>query len=226
MYWYWVNNIQYKDRCIAPKSERVWSGKGAEMGFPTDWLTGYAPEKGRRPFPLPQTRVNGYAAEKDCDHFPIERVWAGKRASPSTRLRGERLCIGKKSSQQSICPVVHPFYRWTDIKSWHFHALLGPWRPLGKWTGMGRITHYEEHEKTPSINDYRSHDGECITERLSLIKSAIRGENLFSWRKNIGCFHRLRLSSTDGSFFHFFRWRPKNGVEERKKRKNIWQFWG
>ena len=26
MYWYWVNNIQYKDRCIAPKSERVWGG--------------------------------------------------------------------------------------------------------------------------------------------------------------------------------------------------------
>jgi hypothetical protein len=81
------------------------------MGFPTDWLTGYAPEKGRRLFPLQQTWVNGYAAEKDCDHFPIERVWAGKSASPDTCFRGERLCTGKKSFQQSICPFVHPFYR-------------------------------------------------------------------------------------------------------------------
>ena len=63
----------------------------------------------------------------------------GGYASPDGLV--ERLCTGKKSFQQSICPFVHPFYRWTDIKSWHFHDLLGPWRPLGKWTGMGRITH-------------------------------------------------------------------------------------
>ena len=72
MYWYLLIS-QYKDRSIAPKSERIWTGKRSETGFPTDWLTGYAPEKGLRLFPLPQTRVNGYAAEKDCDHFPIER---------------------------------------------------------------------------------------------------------------------------------------------------------
>ena len=139
MYWYLLIS-QYKDRCIAPKSERTWAGKRPNTPDPASRLNGYAPEKGRRLFPFPQTMVNGYAAEKDCDRFPIERVWVGKRASPGIRFRGERPCAGKKSSQQSICPFVHPFYRWTDTKSWHFYALPGPWRPLGKWTGMGRIT--------------------------------------------------------------------------------------
>ena len=47
MYWYLLIS-QYKDRCISPKSERIWAGKRAEMGFPKYWLTGYAPEKGLR----------------------------------------------------------------------------------------------------------------------------------------------------------------------------------
>lgn len=38
---------------------------------------------------------------------------------------------------------------------------------------------YKEHEKTPSINDYRNHEGESIMERLSTLKSAIKGETLF-----------------------------------------------
>ena len=39
---------------------------------------------------------------------------------------------------------------------------------------------YEEHEKTPSITDYKNSEGQSIMERLSVLKSAIKGENLFS----------------------------------------------
>ena len=38
---------------------------------------------------------------------------------------------------------------------------------------------YEEHENTPSIADYQNSDGESIMERLSIIKSVIKGETLF-----------------------------------------------
>ncbi len=39
---------------------------------------------------------------------------------------------------------------------------------------------YEEHENTPSITDYKNSEGQSIMERLSVLKSAIKGENLFS----------------------------------------------
>lgn len=39
---------------------------------------------------------------------------------------------------------------------------------------------YDEHKLTPSINDYKDREGNSIMERLSLLKSAIRGERLFS----------------------------------------------
>ena len=39
---------------------------------------------------------------------------------------------------------------------------------------------YQEHEKTPSINDYRDRNGQSIMDRLSILKSAIKGETLFS----------------------------------------------
>jgi hypothetical protein len=39
---------------------------------------------------------------------------------------------------------------------------------------------YEEHEKTPNINDYRNREGQSIMERLFVIKSVIKGETLFS----------------------------------------------
>lgn len=39
---------------------------------------------------------------------------------------------------------------------------------------------YDEHRLTPSINDYKDHEGKSIMERLSILKSAIRGERLFS----------------------------------------------
>ncbi len=44
------------------------------------------------------------------------------------------------------------------------------------------FAHYlqDEHEKTPNINDYRSKDGQIIMERLATLKSAIKGETLFS----------------------------------------------
>ena len=38
---------------------------------------------------------------------------------------------------------------------------------------------YKEHEKTPSINDYRNREGQSIMERLSVLKSVIKGETLF-----------------------------------------------
>ena len=38
---------------------------------------------------------------------------------------------------------------------------------------------YEEHEHTPSITDYKNSEGQSIMERLSVIKSAIKGETLF-----------------------------------------------
>jgi hypothetical protein len=38
---------------------------------------------------------------------------------------------------------------------------------------------YEEHEKTPSITDYKNSAGQSIMERLSILKSAIKGETLF-----------------------------------------------
>lgn len=37
---------------------------------------------------------------------------------------------------------------------------------------------YKEHERTPSISDYRNLEGQSIMERLSEIKSVIRGETL------------------------------------------------
>ena len=39
---------------------------------------------------------------------------------------------------------------------------------------------YEEHENTPSINDYKNREGHSIMERLSTLKSVIRGEITFS----------------------------------------------
>lgn len=38
---------------------------------------------------------------------------------------------------------------------------------------------YEEHENTPSITDYKNSEGQSIMERLSILKSAIKGETLF-----------------------------------------------
>lgn len=38
---------------------------------------------------------------------------------------------------------------------------------------------YKEHERTPSISDYRNIEGQSIMERLAEIKSVIRGETLF-----------------------------------------------
>ncbi|MCR5241003.1 MAG: hypothetical protein K6E15_12720 [Prevotella sp.] len=37
---------------------------------------------------------------------------------------------------------------------------------------------YEEHEKTPSITDYKNSEGQSIMERLSILKSVIKGETL------------------------------------------------
>lgn len=37
---------------------------------------------------------------------------------------------------------------------------------------------HEEHENTPTINDYKNRDGESIMERLSILKSVIKGETL------------------------------------------------
>ena len=39
---------------------------------------------------------------------------------------------------------------------------------------------YGEHENTPSITDYKNSEGQSIMERLSVLKSAIKGETLFS----------------------------------------------
>ena len=38
---------------------------------------------------------------------------------------------------------------------------------------------YEEHENTPSITDYKNSEGQSIMERLSILKSVIKGETLF-----------------------------------------------
>ena len=38
---------------------------------------------------------------------------------------------------------------------------------------------YKEHENTPSITDYKNSEGESIMDRLSILKSVIRGETLF-----------------------------------------------
>lgn len=38
---------------------------------------------------------------------------------------------------------------------------------------------YKEHENTPSITDYKNSEGQSIMERLSILKSVIRGESLF-----------------------------------------------
>ena len=38
---------------------------------------------------------------------------------------------------------------------------------------------YEEHENTPSITDYKNSKGQSIMERLSILKSVIKGETLF-----------------------------------------------
>ena len=38
---------------------------------------------------------------------------------------------------------------------------------------------YEEHEKTPSITDYKNSEGQSIMERLSILKSAMKGDSLF-----------------------------------------------
>ena len=38
---------------------------------------------------------------------------------------------------------------------------------------------YEEHENTPSITDYKNSEGQSIMERLSILKSVMKGETLF-----------------------------------------------
>ena len=38
---------------------------------------------------------------------------------------------------------------------------------------------YKEHENTPSITDYKNSEGDSIMDRLSILKSVIRGETLF-----------------------------------------------
>ena len=38
---------------------------------------------------------------------------------------------------------------------------------------------YKEHENTPSITDYKNREGQSIMERLSVLKSAMKGESLF-----------------------------------------------
>lgn len=38
---------------------------------------------------------------------------------------------------------------------------------------------YEEHERTPNITDYKDREGQSIMERLSILKSVIRGETIF-----------------------------------------------
>ena len=38
---------------------------------------------------------------------------------------------------------------------------------------------YTEHEKTPSISDYKNREGKSIMDRLSVLKSAIKGESPF-----------------------------------------------
>ena len=38
---------------------------------------------------------------------------------------------------------------------------------------------YREHENTPSITDYKNSEGDSIMDRLSILKSVIRGETLF-----------------------------------------------
>lgn len=38
---------------------------------------------------------------------------------------------------------------------------------------------YKEHDKTPSITDYKNSEGQSIMERLSILKSAMKGESLF-----------------------------------------------
>lgn len=38
---------------------------------------------------------------------------------------------------------------------------------------------HEEHENTPSFTDYKNSEGQSIMERLSILKSVIRGETLF-----------------------------------------------
>lgn len=39
---------------------------------------------------------------------------------------------------------------------------------------------YSEHHNTPSITDYKNSEGQSIMERLSILKSAIKGESLFN----------------------------------------------
>jgi len=39
---------------------------------------------------------------------------------------------------------------------------------------------YQCHAKTPTINNYKNREGGCIMERLSFLKSVIRGENMLS----------------------------------------------
>lgn len=39
---------------------------------------------------------------------------------------------------------------------------------------------YEEHENTPTINEYKNREGQSIMERLSVLKSVINGETPFS----------------------------------------------
>ncbi len=39
---------------------------------------------------------------------------------------------------------------------------------------------HEEHENTPSITDYKNSEEQSIMERLSKLKSVIKGETLFS----------------------------------------------
>ena len=38
----------------------------------------------------------------------------------------------------------------------------------------------DDHENTPNINDYKDKEGKSIMNRLSVLKSVIKGETLFN----------------------------------------------
>ena len=96
--------------------------------------------------------------------------WTGKLLGGMFGTMDERNLIGNYSPKDFeklkdyywLCLSIINKIVQLDLQELHFATYL-----------------YKEHENTPSITDYKNSKGDSIMERLSTLKSAIKGETLF-----------------------------------------------
>lgn len=117
--------------------------------------------------------INEYFLPEDqhIKHETTLTQWTGKLLGRSFGRMDEKNLLGSFSVEDFnklkdyywLCLSIINKVVQRDLKEWNFATYL-----------------YDEHKLTPSINDFKDRDGNSIMERLSTLKSAIKGERLFS----------------------------------------------